>query len=330
MVTEIEEALEIACKTRREFLFGKNSLEKNILGLYTVAQILGRDDDMQWAKSELNGYDGNYPSYRTRVKRIFTDNDNHQVRALIKGPIAFTPCRLSVPEIENSLDPKSPKHPEIVLKDSDIDVMNDHQKNAIRRISGITWRFRNNSLVRILSDANVELARRTNNIIAEITYGKIPEGIFKNFQDRVNTLLADSNPAAVSELNTAYENLARSGDPEKAAHVAFSCRRLIQAVADEIFPAQNKPYIKHDGKEIKVEKDHFLNRLEAYVDSARPNNRKYLIKKIDLLQDMYRKSPESINKGIHANVTNEDAKMFVIYSYMILGEILLEAKKQET
>lgn len=329
MTTEIEEALGIARKTRRKLLFGKNSLEKNILSLYTIAQILGRDDDMRWAKSELNGYDGNYPSYRIRVKRVFRDNDNYQVRALIKGPISFAPCRLSVPKIEKLLDPKSPKHPGIILTDSDIDAMNDDQKNAIRGISRITWRFYNNSLVQILSDANVELARRTNNIIAEITYGKIPEGVFKKFQDRVNTLLADSNPAAVSELNTAYENLARSGDPEKAAHVAFSCRRLIQAVADEIFPAQNRPYIKHDGKEIKVEKDHFLNRLEAYVDSARPNNRKYLIKKIDLLQDMYRKSPESINKGIHANVTNEDAQMFVIYSYMILGEILLEAEKQE-
>ena len=330
MTTEIEEALDIARKTRREILFGKNSLEKNILGLYTAAQILGRDDDMQWAKSELNGYDGNYPSYRTYVSRLFTDKYHHQVDALIGGNVSHIPCGLSIPEITKSLDPKSPKHPSIVLADSDIDNMDDNQKKTIKGIPGITWRFHNNSLVQILSDANVELARRTNNIIAEITYGEIPEGIFKKFQGKVNALLTDSNPAAVSELNTAYENLVRFGDPEKAAHVAFSCRRLIRAVADELFPAQNKPYTKNDGNEIKVGKDHFLNRLKAYVDSSRPDNREYLVKKIDLLEDMYRKIPESINKGIHANITNEDAEMLVIYSYMILGEILLEAKKQQT
>ena len=330
MTTEIEEALGIARKTRRKLLFGKNSLEKNILSLYTVAQILGRDDDMQWAKSELSGYDKNYPAYRAHVGRIFTDKEDNQIEALIEGDVSVTPCKLSVPEIEKLLDLKSPKHPTIVLEDSDVDDMNDKQKDAIEHTIGIAWRFHNDSLVQILSYVTVELARRTNNIITEITYGKIPEGIFKKFQDRVNTLLAHSNPAAVSELNTAYENLVRFDDPEKAAHVAFSCRRLIRAVADELFPAQNKPYTKNDGNEIKVGKDHFLNRLKAYVDSSRPDNREYLVKKIDLLEDMYRKIPESINKGIHANITNEDAEMLVIYSYMILGEILLEAKKQKT
>ena len=200
--------------------------------------------------------------------------------------------------------------------------MDAEQKRAYKRAVGVSWQYAEDSLVDILSFTKFELIKRLNQIIGEMTYGKIPAGVFKKFQEKVNTLLASSNPAAVSELNTAYENMGSSEDSEKNAHVAFSCRRLIMAVSDNLFPAQKEDTM-HDGKSLKVTKSNFINRLEAYVDSLESNNRKHLIKKLDLLRDMYGKIPQSINKGIHANISNADAETLVIYSYLILGEILL-------
>ena len=54
--TELDQALEISRKTRTAILFGNNPLEKNLQGFYTAAQILGREKDMDWAQSELEGY----------------------------------------------------------------------------------------------------------------------------------------------------------------------------------------------------------------------------------------------------------------------------------
>ena len=61
--TELDQALEISRKTKTAILFGNNSLEKNLQGFYTIAQILGREKNMYWAQSELEVYDLGYPDY---------------------------------------------------------------------------------------------------------------------------------------------------------------------------------------------------------------------------------------------------------------------------
>ena len=182
--------------------------------------------------------------------------------------------------------------------------------------------------MRVLTSVKLTLVKRLNAIIAEITYGKIPEGIFKKFQDKVDAALVDSNPAAVSQLKMAYESLGQSEDPEKASNVAFNCRRLIKAVADELFPARDDEYVPREGKSFGVGKEQFLNRLHACADSLESDNRKYMIKKVKLLRDVCGEIPQSINKGTHADITNADAEMLVIYSYLILGELILENQKR--
>ena len=69
--TELDQALEISIKTRDATLFGNSTIEKSLQGFYTVAQILGREKNMHWAKSELQGYISNYPDYRKNVNRNF-------------------------------------------------------------------------------------------------------------------------------------------------------------------------------------------------------------------------------------------------------------------
>ncbi len=103
--TEIEQALEIARKTRNEILFGKNTLEKNFHGFYTVAQILGRIDDMNWAKSELEGYLHSHPEYQTRIQRFFW-YQNVQILDVSDERLAFATCGLSIAEFEQILDQK--------------------------------------------------------------------------------------------------------------------------------------------------------------------------------------------------------------------------------
>lgn len=210
-----------------------------------------------------------------------------------------------------------------MVSDHDIESMTAVQKKVCKKSTGVYWQYEEEFLAGVLDFVEFELLKRLNKIIGEITYGKIPTSVFQEFQKNVNARLTRSNTSAVSALNTAYENMGRSEDPERTAHVAFGCRRLIAAVADGLFPAQKQEYVAHDGKSFQVGKSNTINRLEAYVDSSGSDNRKYLIKKIGLLRDMHDNIPQSINKGIHANISNADAEMLVIYSYLILGEVVL-------
>ena len=328
--TELDQALEISIKTRNATLFGNNTIEKSLQGFYTVAQILGREENMHWAKNELQGYVANCPDYRKNVRRNFFYGQKRLVE-LIKNPILHRECRLSITIIEKILDEKQKYDPPHILTEIDFEHIQDYLKihYPTKNISYLTkeniaCKYNLTALYKITNSVKFELLDRLNEMIAEITYGKIPEGVFHRFQNNVDAILTDSNPSAISELNIAYEGLGQSEDPERISHAAFGCRRLIKAVADQLFPPRKEQYKTKNGENFKVGEEQFLNRLKAYVDSVDSPNCEFLVKKIELLQDLYGKIPESINKGIHLTINNSDAEMLVIYTYIILGDIILE------
>ena len=234
-------------------------------------------------------------------------------------------CYMSIAEIEYIINCEDEKMPKYRITDNELQVIKKFDSTATR--DNTHWKWSKHELEKVLSSINLELVRKLNNMIAEITYAKIPQNIFKRFQSIVNKTLADSNPSAVSELNISYEGLGKSEDPERIAHVAFACRRLIKAVADNIFPPRKEKFKLKDENEIEIGEEQFINRITAFVDSLESNNRKFLLRKIKLLRDLYGEIPESINKGTHLDISNMDAEMLVIYSYIILGDIILEKEK---
>ena len=328
--TELDQALEISLKTRNAILFGNSTIEKNLQGFYTVAQILGREKNMRWAKSELQGYASDYPDYRKNVVRNFFCNQTN-LDELLDDTTLNSKCPLSVNIIEKILDEKQKYTLIYVLTETDFKHIKDYFKMhyTTKNIHSITkentsWEYNLTALNEIINLVKLALIDRLNEMIAEITYGKIPKGIFQRFQNNVNAILTDSNSSAISALNIAYEGLGQSEDPERISNVAFGCRRLIKAVADQLFPPQEDQYKTKNGESFKVREEQFLNRLQAYVDSVDSPNRKFLVRKIQLLRDLYGEVPESINKGTHSTIKNSDAEMLVIYTYIILGDIILE------
>ena len=328
--TELDQALEISRKTREAVLFGNSTIEKSLHGFYTVAQILEREKDMHWAQSELEGYKSDYPYYRKNINRNFFYGQTQLVE-LIGNTISNHQCHLSINIIEKILDEKQNYGPPYILAETEFKYIKDYFKThyTTKNTHFMTkkntcWKYNLTALNKIINSVKFELIDRLNKMIAEITYGKIPKGIFHKFQNNVNAILTDSNPSAISELNIVYEELGQSEDPERISHAAFGCRRLIKAVADQLFPPRKEQYTTKNEKDLDVGAEYFLNRLQAYVDSVDSPNRKFLVRKIQLLKDLYGEIPESINKGTHSIIKNSDAEMLVIYTYIILGDIILE------
>jgi len=192
--------------------------------------------------------------------------------------------------------------------------------------SRIPW----SELASVISGAKLEVMSRLNNMIGEIAYGKIPQGIFIKFQEKVNAKLTATNQDAVNALEIAYESLGVSENPERIATVAFACRRLVRAVADQLVPPQNgEKRTLTDGKEVEIGDERFLNRIQVFTDSFKSPNRKYLLKEVALLRDLMNEVPESMNQGIHFKISNEGAERLVLKSYIILGSIILEGEKLE-
>ena len=328
--TELDQALEISRKTREAVLFGNSTIEKNLQGFYTVAQILGREKDMHWAQSELEGYKSDYPDYRKNIARNFSFNLTPLVE-LVADYTLRDVCDLSINTIEKNLDEKQKYSSRYVLTETKFERIKDYLRTHYPQTDilfmtkeNTFWEYNPTALNEIINSVKFELIDRLNKMIAKITYGKIPKGIFQRFQNNVNAILTDSNSSAISALNIAYEGLGQSEDPERISNVAFGCKRLIKAVADQLFPPQEEQYKAKNGESFNVGEEQFLNRLQAYVDSVDSPNRRFLVRKIQLLRDLYGEVPESINKGTHLTIKNSDAEMLVIYTYIILGDIILE------
>ncbi len=321
--TLLDRGLQIADKLQDEVLFGKNNFEKNLHGFLTVAELLNRKKDISWAKAELLGEFYEYaPKYRKLSCKLFKNNKV----IIFKNKTRFSEYEVfaSLLTLEHMMEDKNRE-----VIEYDMEVKEHFQKEISEEIVGQYSLILTKPSIRgLFAGAKVEFISRLNSMINEITYGKIPKSIFEKFQENVNSLLAESNPIAVSELNIAIESLGQSEDPARITHVAHACKRLIRSIADEVFPDKNEKYKMKDGKEIQVGKEQYLNRLEAFVDDIDSENRKYLLKKLKLLRDLYGETPESINKGTHDIISNKSAELAVIYSYIILGEIIMEKKKE--
>ncbi|MCI5165444.1 MAG: hypothetical protein D3903_04980 [Candidatus Electrothrix sp. GM3_4] len=132
-------------------------------------------------------------------------------------------------------------------------------------------------------------------------------------------------PDSKEKFYSVYSNL-ESNNPEDWANAVHSCRRILQALADKLYPPQNgKTVKKPGGKAIKIGKDDYKNRIVLYVEDKSESKRfqeivgshlKYLGERLDAVY-------EATNKGSHGEMScREEAERYIIFTYLLIGDIL--------
>ncbi|MCY4527646.1 MAG: hypothetical protein OXD46_01270 [Chloroflexi bacterium] len=160
----------------------------------------------------------------------------------------------------------------------------------------------------------------------EIRFSSLAEDVFTRIRSRVDSSIGLAIPDTVKKLTAAYENL-RSDNPEDWANAVHSCRRVLQDLADAVFPSQKETRTRNvDGREteIKLGADRYINRLVAYVEESTESRRfeeivgsnlRYIGNRLDAVFD-------AAQKGSHATVGKEEADRYVVYTYLLVGDIL--------
>lgn len=112
---------------------------------------------------------------------------------------------------------------------------------------------------------------------------------------------------------------------EEYAHVATSCRRIIEYVADNIFPPTDD-----ETNGFKLGKSNYRNRLLAFADKERKSDTnidlisvstKMLAEQLDKLSNLQ-------NKGVHGEVMKEEARRCLFRTIIILDDVLALKKDQ--
>jgi hypothetical protein len=89
-------------------------------------------------------------------------------------------------------------------------------------------------------------------IYYRLKFGAVPQNIFEKTRVRVDKILSEMIPDAIKKFVSIYDNL-KSNNAEDWANAVHSCRRILKALADKLYPPKNGvPEIDRGGKKIPI------------------------------------------------------------------------------
>lgn len=162
----------------------------------------------------------------------------------------------------------------------------------------------------------------------ELTFGNVATNIFISYRERVDLAFSALSKETLLKLQ-AIEGKLDSGNPEMYSQALTTCRRLFESVAVELFAIHfpnytDKIYKTKSGKEIDISGDHYKNKFSAIIEKLEDKSIKksligsnvtYLLDWIDNLINLQ-------CKGVHSDITKEDAERCILQTYMCLGDVL--------
>lgn len=164
------------------------------------------------------------------------------------------------------------------------------------------------------------------NIYYELRFSAVPQEVFERTRRRVDNKLAEMVPEAVKKFMSIYDNM-KSTNPEDWSNAVHSCRRILQAVADVLYPPNpdGLSEINRGGKKIKVGPDNYINRLVLYVEDKSNSERfsEVVGSHLKFIKDRLRSIYYAAQKGSHTEIKSaEEAERYIIYTYLLIGDIL--------
>ena len=162
----------------------------------------------------------------------------------------------------------------------------------------------------------------------EISFGNVATNIFSDYREKVEAYFSALSKEAILKLQ-AIEDKINSNNAELYSQALTTCRRLFASTAADLFekycPKNKESKFKtKSGKEIDVSGEHYKNKLTAVIETLEDksmsnsiigSNVMYLLDWIDNLIDLQ-------CKGVHSDISKQDAMRCIIQTYIFLGDVL--------
>lgn len=155
-----------------------------------------------------------------------------------------------------------------------------------------------------------------------VELGDAVEDIFEGTRKVVDKFVRSHCPGAAEKLVAINERM-NDGSIESLSAALTSCRRLLMEVADSLFPAQDEEWKDRQGRARKVGEEQYKNRLLAYMADLITSEGTYslLESEIDHLASRLDNIYEKTCKGVHVDVSDGEARLAVIHTYLFIGEV---------
>lgn len=156
----------------------------------------------------------------------------------------------------------------------------------------------------------------------QIESGQRRPNVFDRGREYIEQALRTRAPEALSKFQAAEESL-HSGEPEDLAHSLTSCRRMIKALADALYPATGDVITGEDGRERAMTDDAYRNRLLQFASERLGSTHNDLVKEtMRSLGARLQRLNELSSKGVHDEVDQVEAETCVMWTYLTAADIL--------
>ncbi|MGA2514048.1 MAG: hypothetical protein ABSG37_10570 [Candidatus Limnocylindrales bacterium] len=188
-------------------------------------------------------------------------------------------------------------------------------------------RIRNEMSISELRKILVRVRERLHRFLVEtetaIVFGQTAANAFERTRRFVDGELSAIAPEILAEFRSAYER-AEAGSPAAYSQALLSCRRVLLAVADLLYPPTGETVKGHDGVERWMTKEAYRNRLWQYIGEheSSKKTRKFVLDSIETLGQRLDDLDGLANRGVHDHVTAQDADRTIVQTYLLVGDLL--------
>lgn len=163
-------------------------------------------------------------------------------------------------------------------------------------------------------------------IYYELKYSVATEDSFSRIRSNVDNNIAELIPNSLKKFTAIYDNL-ESENSEDWSNAVHSCRRVLQDLADALYPSRENIIKKIQGKDrtIKLGPDAYINRLVAYAEEHTDSVRFQEIvgSHMGFLGERLDSVFQAAQKGSHTDiVSRNEADRYVVYTYMVVGDLM--------
>lgn len=325
----LREALDLSDIVLRHIELSEIPLSNIALKASRLARLLNDFDYQKIMEYETGGYPTTPNGIPPEVWRLAVlAGRTYQEKVLndVK-PLAYTN---SIEDLESQID--GAKIGLTAAKDRDISISSSNPLQYVHTPLGN--KLERDSLQNLIATLSRQLASRRSFIYSyvqrkhyELKFSGVVSDVFSRIRETVDTTIGLAVPDAVRKFTAIHQNLL-SNNPEDWSNAVHSCRRILQSLADAVFPAQSEDRIKQlGGKEqhIKLGSDHYVNRLCCFVEDQNESKRfteivgshlRYLGERLDSIF-------QAAQKGSHGTIaTRAEADRYVVYTYIVVGDIL--------
>jgi hypothetical protein len=197
---------------------------------------------------------------------------------------------------------------------------NTFERNAIRQL--------HYSAANQIAKSRAFIYNYVSRVYYELKLSDIADDVFTRIRDRVDQTIGTVIPGAVRKMTAVYDNL-RSDNPEDWSNAVHGCRRLLQDLADTVFPARTDEDATGSPASrkptVKLGQEHYINRLIAFAQERSTSGRFTDIvgSQLGFLGDRLDAVFRAAQKGSHSDIVSRvEADRYVVYTYLLVGDLL--------